>query len=355
MTAKAAILEPSRRGRMKALAKLEPRQGVWLTEAEIPQPGPDDVLIRVRTNAICGTDVHIYDWDDWARATVRPPMIFGHEFGGEVVEVGGRVSRVSPGDRVSAEGHVVDLDSEAARAGRFHLDPATQGVGVNRQGAFAEYLCVPAFNVVPLPADVSLEAAALLDPFGNAVHTAQQFNLLGMDVLVTGAGPIGIMAAAVARRAGARSVVITDLNPYRLELASRLADVRPVHVGQEDLADAMAAERIASGFDVALEMSGAAPAFAQAVDALKMGGGLALLGLPARSIDTNWSRIIMKALTIRGVYGREMFETWRLMLGLLHSGFDLERFITHRYPAAEFQAAFDTMRSGRSGKVLMTW
>ncbi|WP_332764533.1 L-threonine 3-dehydrogenase [Phenylobacterium sp.] len=341
---------------MRALSKLEARRGVWMTNTPIPEPGPEDVLIKVRSNAICGTDMHIYGWDDWAAANVRPPMVFGHEFGGEVVEVGSRVTRrVAVGDRVTAEGHIIDLDSDAARAGLFHLDPNTVGLGVNRQGAFAEYVCVPAFNVVALPEAVSMDAAALLDPFGNAVHTAQQYDLVGMDVLVTGAGPIGIMAAAVARRCGARSVVVTDVNPYRLDLASRLADVRPVNVATQSLCEAMTLEKMQGGFDVALEMSGAASAFGQAVDALKMGGRLALLGLPSQSIDTNWSTIIMKALTIRGVYGREMFGTWRRMLGLLHQGFDLEAFITHRLPIERFQEGFDIMGSGQSGKVVLRW
>jgi threonine 3-dehydrogenase len=346
----------TRSNQMRALAKLEPREGLWMVEAPVPEPGPEDALIRVRTNAICGTDVHIYNWDAWAAATVPAPMIIGHEFGGEIVELGARVGRrLEVGDRVSAEGHIIDLDGAAARLGRFHLDPSTQGVGVHRQGAFAEYLCVPAFNVVPLPDEVSLDAAALLDPFGNAVHTTEQFPLMGEDVLVTGAGPIGIMAAAVARRAGARSVVITDLNDYRLDLAGRLADVRPVNVMREDLADVASREGVDGGFGVALEMSGAPAAFAQAVEALRVGGSLALLGLPATNIDTNWSRIIMKALTIRGVYGREMFGTWRRMLGLIHAGFDLEAIITHSLPIEHFQEGFDVMRSGRSGKVLLRW
>jgi len=350
----AAIADPQRT--MRALCKQEPRAGAWMIQAPIPTPGPDDVLIKVKANAICGTDVHIYDWDAWASATVPTPMIFGHEFGGEIVEIGSGVTRpLKIGQRVSAEGHIIDPHGEAAREGRFHHDPATQGVGVNRQGAFAEYLCVPAFNVVPLPDEVSLECAALLDPFGNAVHTADQFPLIGEDVLVTGAGPIGVMAAAVARRAGARSVVITDVNPWRLEFAGRTADVRPVNIASESLAEAMAAEGIEAGFGVAMEMSGAAAAFDTAIEALKMGGGLALLGLPARSIDTDWAKIIMKALAIKGVYGREMFATWRKMLALVHAGLDLAAFITHRLPIDRFEEGFAAMRSGRAGKVVLTW
>jgi threonine 3-dehydrogenase len=341
---------------MFGLAKLEAREGVWGTNAPIPVPAADEVLIKVQRTAICGTDIHIYNWDAWAARTVPVPMIFGHEFAGEIVEIGAGVTRpLRIGQRVSGEGHIIDIDSDAARAGHFYLDPNTQGTGVNRQGAFADYLCLPAFNVVPLPDEVSLDIGAILDPFGNAVHTAQQFDLLGEDVLVTGAGPIGIMAAAVARRAGARSVIITDINDYRLALAEKVAGARPVNVAREDLRDVMHGEGIAGGFGVALEVSGAVPAITQAIDALKMGGGLAMLGIPAGDMAVAWSDIILKALTIRGVYGREMFETWRKMLGLIRNGLDLEPLITHRLPVAEFQAGFDAMRSGQSGKVVLRW
>jgi len=341
---------------MKGLAKLEAAEGVWMTSADVPTPGPGDVLIKIQRTAICGTDLHIYKWDEWAAATVPVPMIFGHEFAGEIVEIGRQVTRpLYVGQRVSGEGHIIDLDSAAARSGRFHLDPNTRGVGVNRQGAFADYLCIPAFNVVPLPQDVSLDVGALLDPFGNAVHTAQQFNLMGEDVLVTGAGPIGIMAAAVARRAGARSVVITDTNAYRLALATRIADVRPVDVTSEDLKDVMHKEGVDDGFGVALEMSGAPSAFNQAVDSLAVGGKLAMLGLPAQAMEVSWSSIILKALTIKGVYGREMFETWRKMLALLHAGLDLEPLITHRTSAEDFRAGFDAALSGKAGKVVLSW
>jgi threonine 3-dehydrogenase len=283
-------------------------------------------------------------------------MIVVHEFSGEIVAIGAEVTRpLKIGERVSGEGHIIDMNSAAARAGRFHLDPGTRGVGVNRQGAFAEYLCIPAFNIVPLPDEVSDDVGAILDPFGNAVHTAQQFDLMGEDVLVTGAGPIGIMAAAVARRAGARSVVLTDVNPARLDLATRLADVRPVNVAKEDLRDVMAAEKIDNGFGVALEMSGAQPAIRQAIDVLEMGGRLAMLGIPAGGMDVVWSDVIMKALTIKGVYGREMFETWRKMFGLIKGGLDLEPLITHRLPVDRFQDGFDAMRSGQSGKVVLQW
>ncbi|HLI67205.1 MAG TPA: L-threonine 3-dehydrogenase [Caulobacteraceae bacterium] len=341
---------------MTGLAKLEPKEGLWMTRAPIPKPGPEDVLIEIGRSAICGTDLHIYRWDDWAQRTIPVPMIVGHEFSGEIVEIGSRVTRpLKLGQRVSGEGHIINPHSAASRAGRFHLDPDTMGVGVNRQGAFAEYLCLPAFNVAVLPEDVSDDVGALLDPFGNAMHAAQQFDLLGEDVLVTGAGPIGVMAAAIARRAGARSVVITDINDYRLKLATRLADVRPVNVAKEELACVMAREGVENGFGVALEMSGAPEAFDQAVDALAMGGRLALLGLPAGAMEVSWSRIILKALTIKGVYGREMFETWRKMFGLIHAGFDLERLITHRACARDFQTGFDAALSGDAGKVVLNW
>jgi threonine 3-dehydrogenase len=343
-------------GSMFGLAKLHACAGVWDTRAEIPTPRADEVLIKVGKTAICGTDIHIYNWDEWAQSVIPVPMIFGHEFSGEIVELGSDVTRdLFVGQRVSGEGHVIDRDSEAGRAGKFHLDPATVGVGVNRQGAFAEYLCIPAFNVVPLPDHVSDDVGALLDPFGNAVHTAQQFDLMGEDVLVTGAGPIGIMAAAVARRAGARSVVLTDVNDYRLDLATRLTDIRPVHVGREDLRDVMAEEGIKDGFAVALEMSGAQSAILQAIGALKMGGNLAMLGIPSRATEVAWADIILKAITIRGVYGREMFTTWNKMFGLLRNGLDLGPIITHRFEARDFQRGFETMQSGQSGKVILNW
>lgn len=342
--------------KMAGLAKLKAERGIWLTEADVPKPGPKDVLIRVKRTAICGTDMHIYNWDGWAAKTIPVPMIVGHEFSGEIVAIGEGVTRaLRVGQRVSGEGHVIDLDSSAARSGQFHLDPGTRGVGVNRQGAFAKYLCLPAFNAVPLPDDVSDDIGALLDPFGNAVHTAQQFDLLGEDVLVTGAGPIGIMAAAVARRAGARSVIITDVNGYRLDLAAKMAAVRPVNVSKEDLRDAMAAEGIVDGFGVGLEISGAPSAISQAIGALKMGGGLAMLGIPSGPMPFDWSTLILKAIAVRGVYGRQMFETWRKMLGLIRSGLDLDPLITHRLPYLDFQAGFDAMGSGQSGKVVLDW
>lgn len=342
---------------MKALAKMRPEIGLDLIDAPIPEAGPEDVLIKVRRTAVCGTDIHIWNWDEWSQKNVPVPMITGHEFSGDIVHVGAAVDRrLKVGQRVSVEGHVIDLNSEAARAGHFHLDPATRGIGVNRQGGFAEYVVAPAFNVIELPEDVPYEIGSILDPFGNAVHTAQQFDLLGEDVLVTGAGPIGMMAAAVARHAGARTVVLTDINDFRLELAQKVAPgVRTVNTTNEDLHDVMHELGLKVGFDVALEMSGSPIAFKQCVDTLIMGGGMAMLGIPSKPMETDWGAIILKALTIKGVYGREMFTTWRKMLGLLKAGLDLTPLITHTLPYDRYAEGFEAMRSGQSGKVVLDW
>ncbi|MCH4267550.1 MAG: L-threonine 3-dehydrogenase [Brevundimonas sp.] len=342
---------------MKALAKTKPAEGLELIDAPIPVAGDEDVLIKVHRTAVCGTDIHIWNWDEWSQKNVPVPMITGHEFAGEIVAIGKDVDRrLKVGQRVSAEGHVIDLNSEAARAGHFHLDPDTRGIGVNRQGAFAEYVVAPAFNVIELPDEVPYEIGSILDPFGNAVHTAQQFDLLGEDVIVTGAGPIGMMAAAVARHAGARTVVLTDINDFRLELAQKVAPgIRAVNTTKEDLRDVMHELGLKVGFDVALEMSGSPIAFKQCVDTLIMGGGMAMLGIPSKPMETDWGAIILKALTIKGVYGREMFTTWRKMLGLLKAGLDLSPLITHQMPYQDFEAGFEAMRSGKSGKVVLKW
>ena len=342
---------------MKALAKMKPAEGLDLIEAPIPAAGPEDVLIKVHRTAVCGTDIHIWNWDEWSQKNVPVPMITGHEFAGEIVAIGKDVDRrLKVGQRVSAEGHVIDLNSEAARAGHFHLDPDTRGIGVNRQGCFAEYVVAPAFNVIELPDDVSYEIGSILDPFGNAVHTAQQFDLLGEDVLVTGAGPIGMMAAAVARHAGARTVVLTDINDFRLELAQKVAPgIRAVNTTREDLHDVMHELGLKVGFDVALEMSGSPIAFQQCVDTLIMGGGMAMLGIPSKSMETDWGKIILKALTIKGVYGREMFTTWRKMLGLLKAGLDLNPLITHQMGFENYREGFEEMKAGRTGKVVLNW
>jgi len=340
---------------MIALQKSRPEPGLWRVTAPVPEIGPDDVLIRVRKTGICGTDIHIWNWDEWAARTVPVPLIVGHEFAGEIVQVGRSVTGLAVGQRCSGEGHLIGRDSRQSRAGRFHLDPATRGIGVNEQGAFAEYLRLPAFNVVPLPDTIDDEIGAILDPLGNAVHTALSFDLVGEDVLVTGAGPIGIMAAAVARHVGARHVVITDVNPARLELATRLADVVPVNVAQDDLAAVKARLRMREGFDVGLEMSGSQAALDQMVENLVMGGRIALLGIPPGKSPVDWSRIVFKAITIKGVYGREIFETWYKMIAMLENGLNVRPVITHRFPVAEFVQGFETMRGGASGKVVLDW
>ena len=295
---------------MNALVKAHAREGLWLQTASVPEIGPDDVLIRINKTGICGTDIHIWNWDEWAQKTVPVPMITGHEFAGEIVELGRNVQGLQLGQRCSGEGHLIGKQSRQSRAGKFHLDPETRGIGVNEQGAFAEFLRLPAFNVVPLPDEISDDIGAILDPLGNAVHTALSFDLVGEDVLITGAGPIGIMAAAVARHAGARNVVITDINQARLDLAGKVADVTPVNVTNTDLADIQTKLKITQGFDVGLEMSGNQVALDQMIEAMVMGGRIALLGIPPGKSPVDWSRIVFKAITLKGIYGREIFETW---------------------------------------------
>jgi threonine 3-dehydrogenase len=340
---------------MRALVKSRPEAGIWLEDRPVPAVGPNDVLIRVNKTGICGTDIHIYSWDEWARRTVPVPMVIGHEYAGQIAEIGAAVRTLSVGQRVSGEGHVVGMASRAARGGRFHLDPQTRGVGVNIPGAFADYVAIPAFNVVPLPDDVDDEIGAILDPLGNAVHTALTFDLVGEDVLITGAGPIGIMSAAVARHVGARHVVITDINPARLKLAAEVADVVAVDVSREDLADVMARLGMKEGFDVGLEMSGAPAALEQMIEHLVMGGKIAMLGLPAKPFAIDWTSLILKMLTVKGIYGREMFETWHKMLAMLQSGLDVRKVITHRFPAAAYSQGFELMKSGSCGKVVLDW
>lgn len=340
---------------MKALAKTSPDPGLQMIEAPVPEIGPDDVLIRVHKTGICGTDIHIWDWDEWAANTVPVPLITGHEFAGEIVELGRNVTDLSLGQRVSGEGHLIGKHSRQSRSGRFHLDPETRGIGVNEQGAFAEYLRLPAFNAVPLPDVIDDEIGAILDPLGNAVHTALSFDLVGEDVLITGAGPIGIMAAAVARHVGARHIVITDINPDRLALAARVADVVTVNVAEEDLKDTMARLKMKEGFDVGLEMSGNQRALDQMVEALVMGGRIALLGIPPGKSPVDWSRIVFKAITLKGVYGREIFETWYKMIAMLENGLDIRAVITHRMHARDYAQGFEIMKSGASGKIVLDW
>jgi len=340
---------------MRALTKTKPGPGLSMEDVPVPEIGPDDVLIRVRKTGVCGTDVHIWNWDEWAAKTVPLPLVTGHEFAGEIVELGRNVTDLHIGQRCSGEGHLIGRTSRQSRAGKFHLDPETRGIGVNEQGAFAEYLRLPAFNVVPLPETIPDEIGAILDPLGNAVHTALSFDLVGEDVLITGAGPIGIMAAAVARHVGARHVVVTDLNPDRLALAEKVADVTAVDAAGANLADVIADLGMSQGFDVGLEMSGSQAALDQMVEAMVMGGRIAMLGIPPGKSPVDWSRIVFKALTIKGVYGREIFETWYKMIAMLENGLDVSGVITHRFPAADYAQAFEVMRSGTSGKVVLDW
>ena len=326
-----------------------------MEDRAIPDIGPDDVLIKVRKTGICGTDSHIWNWDDWAARTVPVPLITGHEFAGEIVAMGAQVEGLQIGQRCSGEGHLIGRQSRQSRAGKFHLDPATRGIGVNEPGAFAEYLRLPAFNVVPLPDSIDDDIGAILDPLGNAVHTALSFDLVGEDVLITGAGPIGIMAGAVARHVGARHVVITDVNQTRLDLAAAVADVTPVNVATTDLRDVMAGLKIVQGFDVGMEMSGNQQALDQMIEAMVMGGRIAMLGIPPGKSPVDWSRIVFKAITIKGVYGREIFETWYKMIAMLENGLDIRRVITHRFGVDDFAAGFAVMRSGASGKVVLDW
>lgn len=340
---------------MQALAKLKAEPGIWQTTTAIPEIGHNDLLIKIRKTAICGTDVHIYKWDDWAQETIPVPMVVGHEYVGEVVAVGAEVHGFAVGDRVSGEGHITCGYCRNCRAGRRHLCRNTVGVGVNRPGAFAEYLQLPAMNAFKLPAEVSDELAAIFDPFGNAVHTALSFDLVGEDVLITGAGPIGIMAAAVARHVGARHVVITDVNDYRLALAQKMGVTRTVNVAQESLRSVMTELNMSEGFDIGLEMSGVPAAFTSLLAAMNHGGRVAMLGIPPRDTAINWQDVIFKGLIIKGIYGREMFETWYKMASLIQSGLDLSPIITHRFAVADFQQGFDVMLSGQSGKVILDW
>ncbi len=342
-------------GTMRALVKEGPGEGLVMREVPVPEIGPDDVLIRVRKTGVCGTDIHIWSWDDWAARTVPTPLVTGHEFAGEIAAVGANVHDLRVGQRVSGEGHLIGKTSRQSRSGRFHLDPETRGIGVNEPGSFAEYLRLPAFNAVPLPDGIDDEVGAILDPLGNAVHTALSFDLIGEDVLVTGAGPIGIMAAAVARHVGARHVVITDVNPRRLELAAQVADVHPVNVAREDLREVMGRLGMVQGFDVGLEMSGNQQALDQMVESLVMGGRIALLGIPPGKSPVDWSRIVFKAITIKGVYGREIFETWYKMIAMLENGLDVRRVVTHRFKAGDYRQGFEAMLSGQSGKVVLDW
>ena len=340
---------------MKALVKREARPGLWLEDVLVPQIGINDVLIRVDRTGICGTDLHIYDWDAWAEKTIPVPMVVGHEFVGEIVAVGSNVTDFFPGEVVSGEGHVVCGRCRNCLAGRRHLCKCTSGVGVNRPGAFAEYLSLPVTNVWHQEPGIDLDVAAIFDPLGNAVHTALSFDLLGEDVLVTGAGPIGIMAVAVARHAGARHIVITDRNPYRLDLAKQLGATVAFDVRSDDLRHVMDALGMKEGFDVGLEMSGSPSALRQMLESICHGGKIAMLGIPSEPIAIDWQTVVFNMLTIKGIYGREMYETWYKMTVMLQSGLIIAPVITHRFHFTEFEQGFAAMKSGECGKVLLHW
>ena len=340
---------------MKALVKTRAEPGLWLQDLPEPAIGINDVLIRVHRTGICGTDVHIFDWDAWARQTIPVPMAIGHEFVGEIVEAGSNVNDFHAGELVSGEGHVVCGRCRHCMAGYRHLCAHTSGVGVNRPGCFAEYIALPMTNIWRHDPNVDRDAAAIFDPFGNAVHTALSFNVLGEDVLITGAGPIGIMAAAVVRHAGARYVVVTDVNDHRLELALKMKVDVALNANRSSIAEAQKQLGMREGFDVGLEMSGSPSAFQDMIKNMAHGGRIAMLGIPAREVSINWRDVIFNMLTIKGIYGREMYETWYKMTVLLQSGLDLRPVITHRFSYKDFQEGFEVMRAGNSGKVILNW
>ena len=340
---------------MKALVKQKSERGLWLRDVEAPVVGPDDVLIRVMRTGICGTDLHIYDWDEWAARTVPVGLVIGHEFVGEIVQVGSSVRSHSVGEVVSGEGHIVCGRCRNCMAGRRHLCAHTKGLGVERPGAFAQFVSLPVANVWHHPDWVDRDVAAIFDPFGNAVHTAMAFPVLGEDVLITGAGPIGVMAAAVVRHAGARHVVVTDINPRRLELAQRVGVTRAVDVGNESLTDVQRELGMEEGFDIGLEMSGSVAAIRDMLGQMCHGGRIALLGIPPGEVAIDWNDVVFKGLTLRGIYGREMYETWYLMTVMLQSGLDITPVITHRFGAGEYEQAFATAASGAAGKVILDW
>ena len=340
---------------MKALVKEKSEVGLTLQEVEKPKIKSDEVLIQVKTTAICGTDLHIWNWDAWASKTIKPPMTVGHEFMGEVIEIGDDVKDLTLGDRVSAESQIVGCTSRNARAGKLHLDPDTVNLGVDRDGAFAEFVSVPSRNVVQLPDSVDDEMGAILDPFGNAIHATLSFDLVGEDVLITGAGPIGIMSAAIALHVGARKVLITDINDDRLSLAKTVSDVEILNPSKEKIEDKMKSMGLKEGFDVGLEMSGSEAALDQMIDSMLMGGNIALLGLPSDKINLDLSKLIFKALNLKSIYGREMFETWYKGLALIDSGLDVKNVITHSFHYTEFEKAFELLNKGKAGKVVLNW
>ena len=340
---------------MKALVKKKAKPGLWLDEVAEPGVGINDVLIRVDRAGICGTDLHIYKWDEWAQKTIPVPMVVGHEFVGEVVQAGSNVTDFFPGDVVSGEGHVACGRCRNCLAGRRHLCNDTKGIGVNRPGAFAEYLALPMTNVWHHKHDVDRDVAAIFDPFGNAVHTALSFPVLGEDVLITGAGPIGIMAVAIVKHAGARFSVITDVNDYRLELAKGMGATVALNVKNGGLRDVQQRLGMKEGFDVGLEMSGSPAALRDMIDNMSHGGKIAMLGIPSEPITIDWNKVVFNMLTIKGIYGREMYETWYKMTVMLESGLDIKPVITHRFHHTEFQKGFEVMMSGQAGKVILDW
>ena len=340
---------------MKALVKKSPEKGIWVADVPIPEVNTNDVLIRIHKTAICGTDLHIYQWNEWARRTISPPIVIGHEFIGVVEDVGIGVTHYKRGDTVSGEGHITCGNCRNCRAGKRHLCHRTIGVGIHRDGAFAEYVVIPEQNVWSVHQDIPLEVASCFDPYGNAVHTALSFKMVGEDVLITGAGPIGLMAIPICKFVGARFVVITDVNEYRLRLAMELGATRTVNVTTETIEDTMKSLGMTNGFDVGLEMSGQSSALNNILQSMYNGGKIALLGLLSPSTQINWDDIIFKGLIVKGIYGREMFETWYKMEQMLRSGLDISKVITHRIPIDNFQEGFDILESGQCGKVILEW
>lgn len=340
---------------MKSLVKIKREPGIWMEDVPVPGVGHNDILIKIRKTAICGTDIHIFNWDEWAQATIPVPMTIGHEFVGKVVDIGEEVRGFKVGDRVSGEGHITCGHCRNCRAGRRHLCRNTAGVGVNRPGCFAEYLCIPAFNAFLMPDDISDDLGSILDPLGNATHTTLSFDLVGEDVLITGAGAIGMMSVAIARHVGARHIVITDINDYRLDLASRMGATRAINIKETSIESVMKELDMQEGFDVGLEMSGSEQAMRKLLSVMNHGGRVAILGIPPSEELVDWNQIIFKGLTLKGIYGREMFETWYKMASMLQSGLDISSIITHHFAIDDFQDGFDAMRSGQSGKVILDW
>ncbi len=340
---------------MKALVKKERAVGLWMDTVPVPEIGPNDVLIKIKKTAICGTDLHIYNWDEWSQKTIPVPMVTGHEFYGVIDKIGSAVLGFKVGERVSGEGHITCGHCRNCRAGRRHLCRNTVGVGVTRQGAFAEYLAIPAVNAFKIPDEIPDEIASIFDPYGNAVHTALSFDMTGEDVLITGAGPIGIMAVAIAKHVGARHVVITDVNDYRLELANASGATRVVNPKKDDLAAVMKSLGMTEGFDVGLEMSGNAQAFQQMLKSMNHGGRVAILGIFPTEVAIDWSQVIFKGLVLKGIYGREMFDTWYKMASMLQSGLDISKVITHRMKVDDFEKGFKVMNAGTAAKVVLDW